>query len=87
MGVDQVFTLVAYIRRGIHVVGDPGRDQQRAAERLGESRGSGDRCERVEKVGRKLECKVPTCRIAADDDVRWRDALLEEMRQSCVCLP
>jgi len=33
-GEDQVFTLIADIRRRIYVVSDPGRDQQRAAERL-----------------------------------------------------
>ena len=60
-GEDQVFTLVADIRRRVHAVGNPGRDQQRAGERLCESRGSGDGCERVEEVRRELECKVPAC--------------------------
>jgi hypothetical protein len=41
----------------------------------------------MKKVRRKLECEVPACRIAADDDVRRRDALLEEMRQGRVGLP
>jgi hypothetical protein len=86
-GVDQVFTLIADVRRRINVVSDPGRDQHRAAERLGESRGSGNRCERVEKVRRNLECEIPACRITADDDVRRRDALLEEMREGRVSLP
>lgn len=38
-------------------------------------------------MGRKLECEVPACRIATDDNVRWRDALLEEMRQGRIGLP
>ena len=35
---------------------------------------------------RKLEREVPTRRITADDNVRRRDALLEEMGQGCVGL-
>ena len=40
--------------------------------------------ERVEEVRSKLEREAPDRQIAADDDVRRRDARLEEMRQRSV---